>query len=48
MAARCVGLDGLGTGIVGSNPAQGIDVCLRLSALCRSVSTLENEECLCA
>jgi hypothetical protein len=29
-----VGLDRSDTGIVGSNPAQGMDVCPRLSVLC--------------
>jgi hypothetical protein len=29
-----VGLGRLVAGIVGSNPAQGMDVCLRLSVLC--------------
>jgi hypothetical protein len=29
-----VGLDRLVAGIVGSNPAQGMDVCPRLSVLC--------------
>jgi hypothetical protein len=32
-----VGLGRLVAGIVGSNPAQGMDVCLRLSMLCCSV-----------
>jgi hypothetical protein len=30
----CVGLGRLVSGIVGSNPAQGMDVCPRLSVLC--------------
>jgi hypothetical protein len=30
-------------GIVGLNPAQGMDVCLRPSVLCCPVSTLESE-----
>jgi hypothetical protein len=29
-----VGLDRWDTGILGSNPAQGVDVCPRLSVLC--------------
>jgi hypothetical protein len=33
-AVRGVGLGRLVAGIVGSNPAQGMDVCLRLSVLC--------------
>jgi hypothetical protein len=32
-----VGLDRSDSGIVGSNPAQNMDVCLRLSVLCCSV-----------